>query len=128
MTEEKKNMNEIVDGAEVRISGITMRMEKEEIAQVRFQAKTNDEEFEITWKPKVTKITKDAGIDFETESRITRDEVPQLLRDIAKKIQQSKECKLKASYQIFSTVKDDVLKEYRYIPNLKTFEQWEILN
>lgn len=117
--------NEYVKEKEVEITAITIELEKgnEEVRRIRFES-----DKDITWKPKIQKEEFEDGIKIQKTVQMKKDEIPTLIKDIAKKISKEGKVKIKASYSIYNTENsegDSV--SYRYITSEKTLNSWIIL-
>lgn len=125
---ETENINtEFIPDVEITIKSVKAKLNAKNpnnIDQLRFETNKGD----ITLKPKITQEDYDGnlGITIQKTVAMTLDKIPEKFKDIAKKIKDSKECKVKGSYVLMTTEKDGEEKEYRYT-SLNQLEKWEII-
>lgn len=119
--------NEYVKDKEVVITGVEVELFKEKdsnnIKRIRFVGEEND----ITWKPTVVKEIFEDGIKILKKVEMTKEQIPQLIKDIAKKSQTDGKVNLTVEYTIFEKeVEGEETKQYRFITSEVQLNKWVI--
>lgn len=121
----EQNENEYVKDVEVEITGIekVLTQDHKAIAQFRFSTTKGV----VTWKPKIPKEEYQDGIKETKSILMPKDDIPEKIKEMGKKIASDGKVKAKISYSIFAKEVDGEEQEYRFIRGRKTFDEWELL-
>lgn len=118
---------DFANGVEVTISSIEVETNPKDVEEVqRVVIKTPDGN--ITYKPKTMKEEfKDC---FKVKSSVPMKftELPQKLKDLARRVSEKGFARVRASYSIWNTTSDGKDVTYRYIRGTKMMDSWELLD
>ncbi len=117
---------EFVNDAEIVVSKVLLETNPKEPEEVN-RVVMETEKGRITYKPKIEKTEFRDGFQITRKQPCKYTEMPLLLLDIAKQIQKTSRCKVKASYNVWNTEQDGSPVTYRFIQSEKTLDKWEIL-
>ena len=87
----------------------------------------NTKEYNITYKPTQEKIQYIDGIKVISKIPCNVMELPEIIRNLGREIQNKGKVRVKASYSVWHTTLDGQPITYRFIQGNKTIEKWSIL-
>jgi hypothetical protein len=117
---------EYVDGVEVGIQSVdidTAYKDPNQVAKVTFKTDKGD----ITYKPKINRTEFREGLKINKKEPCLIDDLPDKVKQIAKKTQEVGIVTVLVSYQVWNTTVDGEKKTYRYIQSSKTLDKWQII-
>jgi len=123
--EEKPKKTENVKDKEKNLVKIQSETEEQQMKRIKF---IFEDDFIVTWKPKVEKKEYINGIELIKKCSMEITDMPLKLIKLAQQVNKQGYVKLKISYKVMTTVDGDGNPvKYRFIISEKTFNSWEIL-
>ena len=123
---QKPKEKDFASEVEINIIGIDVKTSFKDSSVVE-KIILNTSKGNITYKPKIDTEEFREGMKFLQSVSCTVADIPQKIKDMAKECQDKGICKVKASYSIWRTEKDNEPVEYRFILNQTILDKWTII-
>jgi len=117
--------HEFAKQVEIIVRKISVKLDRggEFVEKIIFESDKGN----ITFKPKIERIEWRKGIEVISSSQAKFDELPDKLSQFSTIANEKGFVKLIASYTVWNTEKDGSPVTYRYIPGMKSFDEWKIV-
>ena len=124
--ENEKKERDFVENVNVDVMSVevqTSMMDSTEVKKVVFETSKG----RISYKPKIAKQEYRDGLKIGTIVSPKVDELPQLIRDIGKHVQNKGKCTVNVAYNVWNTEKDGEPVTYRYVQGSTMLDKWVIV-
>jgi len=113
------------DSIKIEVTGVEVQTNMnnvEEVKKVVFETNKGS----ISYKPKIAKQEYRDGLKIGSIVPALVDDIPDIIRSIAKEASNKGKCIVTASYHIWNTEKDGEPVTYRYVQGSTMLDKWKI--
>lgn len=125
MNETEQKEKDYAKGMDLIVSSIQVLTDPKNAAIVS-KVVIKTDKGDITHKPKIEKKQFQNGIEVISRTEPCIDDLPQIIKDIAKVVSETGKCEVVGAYSIWNTEKDGEPVTYRFVQGEKMLNEWVI--